>query len=162
MAMVFALSPAPKGCADPGPLNKAKLMSYTCVAIVFAAVFVVNTLAAAVLSGVFKAEAKKIALTEQLQDRRGCQVKKPSDARKQSQHLSSLQGCDLCWVLTVETDTVRAVIGTSVKLQVLGFDDTVLCMTPAEGEEVLDKQATGNHTAAGPEAGEQLVQWGLF
>lgn len=40
-------------------------MSYACVAIVFAAVFVVNTLAAAVMSGVFSMGAKKTALTAQ-------------------------------------------------------------------------------------------------
>lgn len=57
-------------------------MSYTCVAIVFAAVFVVNTLAAAVMSGVFSVGAKKTALTEQPQDSRSCQVEKPSDAGK--------------------------------------------------------------------------------
>lgn len=80
-------------------------MSYTCVAIVFAAVFVVNTLAAAIMSGVFSVGAKKTALTEQPQDRRGCQVEKPSDAGKQSEHLSPPQGCDLCWLSTMETHT---------------------------------------------------------
>lgn len=98
LAVVFALGPAPRGCADPVPLNKAKFMSYTCVAIVFAAVFVVNTLAAAIMSGVFSVGAKKTALTEQPQDSRACQVEKPSDAGKQSEHLSPLQGCDLCWL----------------------------------------------------------------
>lgn len=105
MAVFFALGPAPRGCADPVPLNKAKLISYTCVAIVFASVFVVNTLAAAIMSGVFSVGAKKTALTEQSQDSRGCQVEKPSDAGKQSERLSPLQGCDLCWLLTMETHT---------------------------------------------------------
>lgn len=82
MAVVFALGPAPRSCADHVPLNKAKLMSHTCVAIVSAAVFVVNTLAAAIMSGVFSVGAKKTALTEQPQDSRGCQVEKPSDAGK--------------------------------------------------------------------------------
>lgn len=76
LAVVFALGPAPRGCADPVPLNKSKLMSYTCVAIVFAAVFVVNTLAAASMSGVFSMGAKKTALTEQPQQSRDCQVGK--------------------------------------------------------------------------------------
>ncbi|GAB0184157.1 hypothetical protein GRJ2_000881000 [Grus japonensis] len=49
--------------------------------------------------------AKKTALTEQPQDSRGCQVEKPSDAGKQSECLSSLQGCDLCWLWTMETHT---------------------------------------------------------
>lgn len=52
-------------------------MSYACVAIVFAAVFVVNTLAAAIMSGVFSIGAKKTALTAQAQDSRGCQAEKP-------------------------------------------------------------------------------------
>lgn len=52
-------------------------MSYACVAIVFAAVFIVNTLAAAIMSGVFSTGAKKAALTAQAQDRRGCQAEQP-------------------------------------------------------------------------------------
>lgn len=63
--MVFVQGPDPRGCADSVPLNKAKLMSYACVTIVFAAVSVVNTLAAAVMSGVFSMGAKKTALTAQ-------------------------------------------------------------------------------------------------
>lgn len=83
LAVVFALGPAPRVCANPVPLNKAKLMSYICVAIVFAAVFVVNTLAAAITSGVFSIGAKKTVLTEPARGSRGCQVEKPSDAGKQ-------------------------------------------------------------------------------
>lgn len=63
-------------------------MTYASVAIVFAAVFVVYTLAAASMSGVFSIGAKKTALTEQPQRSRGCQVEKPSDAGKQSKCLS--------------------------------------------------------------------------
>lgn len=65
LAVVFVQGPAPRGCADSVPLNKAKLMSYACVGIVFAADLVVNTLAAAVMSGVFSTGAKKTALTAQ-------------------------------------------------------------------------------------------------
>lgn len=105
LAVVFALGPAPRGCADPVPLNKTKLMSYTCVTIVFAAVFVVNNLAAASMSGVFSIGAKKTALTEQPQHSRGCQVEKPSDAGKQSKCLSPVQVCGRRLLMTVETHT---------------------------------------------------------
>lgn len=105
LAVVFALGPAPRGCADPVPLNKAKLMSSTCVAIVFAAVFVVNTLAAASMSGVFSIGAKKTALTEQPQHSRGCQAEKLSDAGKQIECLSPLQVCYLCSLKTMGTHT---------------------------------------------------------
>lgn len=118
LAEVFALGPAPRGCADPVPLNKAKLMSYTCVAIVFTAVFVVNTLAAATMSGVFCIGAKKTALTKQPQHSRGCQVEKPSDAGKQSNSLSPLQVCDLHSLRAMETQHpcgwVMSVVSTKV------------------------------------------------
>lgn len=130
LAVVFALGPAPRGCADPVPLNKAKLMSYTCVAIVFAAVFVVNTLAAASMSGVFSIGAKKTALTEKSQHSRGCQVEKPSDAGKQSECVSPLQVCYLHSLKTVETCTALWLSDENGKYksywQVLGFSYIVL------------------------------------
>lgn len=125
LAVVFALGPAPRGCADPVPLNKAKLMSYTCVAIVFAAVFVVNTLAAAIMSGVLSMGAKKTALTEQPQHSRGCQVEKPCDAGKQSKCLSPLQVCDLHSLTTMKTHRTLWLSDErgkyKCKWQVLGF-----------------------------------------
>lgn len=120
LAVVFALDPAPRVCANPVPLNKAKLMSYICVAIVFAAVFVVNTLAAAITSGVFSIGAKKTALTEPARGSRGCQVEKPSDAGKQSERLSPPQGCDLCWLSAMETHTALWLSDDHVQVLMVG------------------------------------------
>lgn len=110
LAVVFVQGPGPRGCADSVLLNKAKLMSYACVAIVFAAVFVVNTLAAAVMSGVFSMGAKKTALTADS----GCQAEQPRDAGKRSGVPPHQAGIHTgCWLWKCMDPTVRTVMSAT-------------------------------------------------
>lgn len=85
-------------------------MSYACVAIVFAAVFVVNTLAAAVMSGVFSMGAKKTALTADS----GCQAEQPRDAGKRSGVPPHQAGIHTgCWLWKCMDPTVRTVMSAT-------------------------------------------------